>query len=103
LGLDYVQTQESTTGEDTIKVKTAFEHFASRHHVKVKHYHCGNGIFSGKKFRAAGSQGSQSNDHLLIVEYMLTIKTGSPKDASGTSLIRHKQCFQSSSQEPLCH
>jgi hypothetical protein len=37
----------------TIKAKKAFANFAQRHHSKVKHYHCDNGIFAGTKFRAA--------------------------------------------------
>jgi hypothetical protein len=60
-GLDYVHTtQESTRGEDTNKVKKAFKHFASRHHVKVKHYHCSNRIFACKKFRATSEKADQT-------------------------------------------
>jgi hypothetical protein len=52
-GLDYVHTQESTTGVETVAAKEAFERFAARHHVTVKHYHCDNGIFAGATFCAA--------------------------------------------------
>jgi hypothetical protein len=52
-GLDYVHPQESTSAIDTIVAKEAFEIFASRHNVKIKHYHCDNGIFASKKFGAA--------------------------------------------------
>ena len=59
-GLDYVHTQESTTGAETVEAKEAFERFAARHHVKIKHYHCDNGIFAGTKFRASVLRANQT-------------------------------------------
>ncbi len=59
-GLDYVHSQESTSAVDTIVAKEAFERFASRHNVKIKHYHCDNGIFASKKFRAAVEDANQT-------------------------------------------
>jgi hypothetical protein len=59
-GLDYVDPQESTSAIDTIVAKEAFERFASRHNVKIKHYHCDNGIFASKKFRTAVEDANQT-------------------------------------------
>jgi hypothetical protein len=59
-GLDYVHTQESTTGVETVAAKEAFERFAARHHVTVKHYECDNGIFAGATFRAAVQRANQT-------------------------------------------
>ena len=59
-GLDFVHPQESTSAEDTLIAKQAFERFASRHNVLVKHYHCDNGIFASKKFRDAVDSSGQT-------------------------------------------
>jgi hypothetical protein len=60
-GLNYVHTQESTSAIDTIVAKEAFERFALRHNIKrIKHYHCDNGIFASKKFRAAVKDATQT-------------------------------------------
>jgi hypothetical protein len=59
-GLDFVYPQESTSAKDTLEAKQAFERFASRHNVVVRHYHCDNGIFASEKFRAAVDQSNQT-------------------------------------------
>ena len=44
-GLGYVHLQKSTTAEETIQSKKAFEAFARSHGVTIHHYHADNGIF----------------------------------------------------------
>jgi hypothetical protein len=59
-GIDIVYPQESTSAKDTLAAKQAFERFAKQHNVTIKHYHCDNGIFASKKFRAAVDTASQT-------------------------------------------
>jgi hypothetical protein len=59
-GLDFVYPQESTSAKNTLAAKQAFERFAKKHNVTIKHYHCDNGIFASKKFRAAVDTTSQT-------------------------------------------
>ena len=49
--LGYVHVSESTSAEDAIEAKQAFERYAHSHGVSIKHYHCDNGIFKSKLFR----------------------------------------------------
>jgi hypothetical protein len=51
-GLSYVHLQLSSSAEDTIEAKRAFERFAKVHGVTVKHYHADNHIFDSKAFVA---------------------------------------------------
>ena len=48
--VDYVHVQESTSAEETIEAKQAFEHFCHLRGVKVEHYHADNGIFASNGF-----------------------------------------------------
>jgi len=50
-GLDYVHVQESTSAEDTIEAKKAFERFSRERGVQIQHYHADNGIFASRGFR----------------------------------------------------
>jgi hypothetical protein len=56
----YVHLQESTSVEDTIKAKEAFERHAAENHVTVKHYHADNGRFADAAFREAVFASKQS-------------------------------------------
>jgi len=58
--LDYVHLQQSTSAEDTIKDKLAFECFATYHGIHIKHYHADNGIYASKAFRKAINSASQT-------------------------------------------
>jgi len=49
--LDYVHVQASTSAEDTIEAKQAFEKFALDRGVKIEQYHADNGIFASRGFR----------------------------------------------------
>jgi hypothetical protein len=48
--LTYIHAQKSTTGQETLDAKHAFERFANSHGVTVKHYHADNGRFAEKLF-----------------------------------------------------
>jgi hypothetical protein len=49
--LSYVYLQYSTSGEETLKAKIAFEGFAESHGVRVRHYHADNGRFADNLFK----------------------------------------------------
>ena len=49
-GLGYVHLQKSTSGQETVEGKQAFERYAAAHGVKIRHYHADNGRFADNKF-----------------------------------------------------
>ena len=59
-GLDYVHVQESTSAEDTLEAKAAFEQMADQAGIKIQHYHCDNGIFASNGFREAVLEAKQT-------------------------------------------
>jgi hypothetical protein len=59
-GLDYVHIQETTSVDDTLEAKTAFESFTDQHGVTIKHYHADNGVFAAQGFRQAVAQSQQT-------------------------------------------
>jgi hypothetical protein len=58
--LSFVYLQYSTSGEETLKAKLAFEAFAESHGVRVKHYHADNGRFADNLFRNDCSKKQQT-------------------------------------------
>ena len=58
-GLDYVHLQRSTSAEETLEAKAAFERFAATHGVRILHYHADNGIFADNAFREACRRAQQ--------------------------------------------
>jgi hypothetical protein len=48
--LSFIFLQKSTSAEETIQAKEAYERFASSHGVKVQHYHADNGRFAENRF-----------------------------------------------------
>ena len=59
-GLSYVHVSQSTTAEETLEAKHAFEAFAADLNVTIKHYHADNGRFSEAAFMDAVQQAGQS-------------------------------------------
>ena len=49
-GLSYIHMQWQLTSVETLEAKHAFEAFARRHYVKIKHYHADNGRFADNAF-----------------------------------------------------
>jgi hypothetical protein len=49
-GLRYAHMQTSTSSNETIKAKLAFEQFAANNFVHIKHYHADNGCFADNAF-----------------------------------------------------
>ena len=49
-GLSYVHVTESTTAEETLEAKAAFEAYAADMGVTIKHYHADNGRFAENAF-----------------------------------------------------
>jgi hypothetical protein len=47
----YVHLQKTTSADETVEAKQAFERFASANGVKVLHYHADNGIFADNQAR----------------------------------------------------
>ena len=58
--LDFVYLQESTSADETIEAKNAFERFAAQRGVTIRHYHADNGIFASNGFREAVRQSGQT-------------------------------------------
>ena len=50
-GLGYVHLQKSTSAEETVEAKKAFERYAEQHGATVKRYHADNGIFADNLWR----------------------------------------------------
>lgn len=46
----YIHLQHSTSGNDTIATKSAFEAYSLQYGVHIKHYHADNGRFADKDF-----------------------------------------------------
>ena len=59
-GLSYTHLQKSTTGDETVEAKEAFEAFAKRHGVTIRHYHADNGRFADNKFRQSVKEKRQT-------------------------------------------
>ena len=58
--LGFVYLQKSTTAEETLQAKVAFEVFAASHGVKIYHYHADNGRFAENLWIDACKQGGQT-------------------------------------------
>jgi len=58
--LDYVHVHETTSAEEAVQAKEAFENFAADKGVSIKHYHADNGIFASKGFRSAVALSGQT-------------------------------------------
>ena len=58
--LSFVYTQKSTTAEETVQAKEAFERYAKTHGVTVRHYHADNGIFAEAGFVRAVEKNGQT-------------------------------------------
>ena len=58
--LSYVHLQSSTTSEETVEAKLAFEAFARDHGVTVQHYHADNGRFADNLFMKSIQEGKQT-------------------------------------------
>jgi hypothetical protein len=58
--LSYVHLQKSTNAEETIKAKIAFERYAAKSNVQVKHYQADNGRFGENAYKAAVEREGQT-------------------------------------------
>jgi len=59
--LSYVHLQHTTSAEETVAGKLAFERFAKSHGVQaIQHYHADNGIFADNLFKRAVAEGGQT-------------------------------------------
>ena len=58
--LVYIHLHEENDGESITQAKTAFEACASKHNVKVKHYHADNGRFADNKFISSVKERGQT-------------------------------------------
>ena len=44
----------------TVKAKEAFENLAHSHNVRIRHYHCDNGLFDTESFKTSVKKAHQS-------------------------------------------
>ena len=51
--LSYVHLQKTTSVDETMEAKEAFERFACAHGITIMHYYADNGRFADNKFRKA--------------------------------------------------
>ena len=58
--LVYIHLHAENDGESITQAKTAFEAYASKHNVKVKHYHADNGRFADNKFISSVKERGQT-------------------------------------------
>ena len=58
--LSYVHLQSSTSSEETVEAKVAFEAYARDHGVTVEHYHADNGRFADNLFMQSVKEGKQT-------------------------------------------
>ena len=50
-GVGYVHLQKTSSGDETVQAKQAFEAYASSQGVMIQHYHADNGRFADNKWR----------------------------------------------------
>ena len=58
--LDFVHLHEYNTASEILDAKLAFERFAGSYNVKIRHYHCDNGVFADNDFRTACAAARQT-------------------------------------------
>ena len=51
-GHGFIYLQKSTSGEETVEAKKAFERYCAQRGVKVLHYHADNGIFTAIEWKS---------------------------------------------------
>ena len=47
----YIHLMTEMTAKATVEAKDAFERLAASHNVRIRHYHCDNGLFDTKSFK----------------------------------------------------
>jgi hypothetical protein len=85
-GYGFTHTQKSTSAEETIAAKEAFEMHLAAMGVVVSQYHADNGIFADNGFREACRQARKRLTFCGIKTH--TSKMAWPKEGSGPSRPR---------------
>ncbi len=57
--LCFVHLMQDQSSEESVKAKRAFERFAAKHGIVIRHYHCDNGRFAHNAFKEACQQSNQ--------------------------------------------
>mgnify|MGYP000653665129 FL=1 len=65
-GLSFVYLQKSTSAEETVEAKRAFERYAKVHGVTIRHYHADNGIFIENEFVKAVEADKQTISYCAV-------------------------------------
>ena len=93
----YVHHQLTTSGDETVEAKNAFETFASSHGVTVRHYHADNGRFAEHKFLNAVKQKGQTISFCGIGAHfqngIAEKRIRNLQDAARTMLIHANRCW----------
>ena len=87
--LSYIHAQKTTSAQETIEAKHAFERFAKSHGVMVKHYHADNGRFAEKRFMSEVANAGQTISFCGVNAHF---QNGVAGNASGTSWTMHGPC-----------
>ena len=56
----YVHLQPDLTSRSTVQAKQAFENYAAKSRIKIKHYHCDNGRFADNAFKDSAQSNNQT-------------------------------------------
>jgi hypothetical protein len=59
LRIRFVHLMQDLSSEELVKAKQAFQQFAAKHGVTIRHYHCNNGRFANNAFKEACQQSNQ--------------------------------------------
>ncbi|CAB9513066.1 Retrotransposon protein [Seminavis robusta] len=94
-GLSFVHFQTSTSAEQTIAAKRAFERYAKTFGVQVRHYHADNGIFDSKAFAEEVHNCGQSITYAAVNAHHMNGKAEKKirdlQEAARTMLLHAKQ------------
>ncbi|CAB9521468.1 Retrotransposon protein [Seminavis robusta] len=98
-GFTYVHFQVSTSAEQTIMAKRAFERYAKSYGVIVKHYHADNGIFDSKAFTEEVHRCGQSITYAGVNAHHMNGKAEKKirdlQEAARTMILHAKQRWPS--------
>jgi hypothetical protein len=97
LRLCFVHLMQDLSSEESVKAKRAFEQFAAKHGVTIRHYHCDNGRFADNAFKQACQE---SNQQLTFCSVNAHFQNGIAErairdlfDSARKQLLHVRQCW----------
>lgn len=103
--LTYVHLMTEMTAASTVTSKEAFERLSASYNVRIRYYHCNNGLFDSKAFK---SSKAQTHKTILFCGVNPTTRSGRSvrpptqiDDSSYSSLHAHIATFTLSPSDTL--